>query len=462
MAAPVLRARGLSKRFDIYASPWQRVVEWAARGRPTLHRELWAVDDVTFDIQPGEVLGVIGVNGAGKSTLVKMLTGVLDPTRGSVETHGRVLSLPELGSDLNEALTGQQNVEVSSQLLGLPDDFVRARMNDIVEFSELGEFFHYPVATYSTGMRMRLAFSMFTFLDCELLIVDEVMAVGDVFFQQKCYERISQLVASGTAILLVTHDLNALQHYCDRVIVLHHGRVRFEGDATSAIQTFVQLRGTRTAPPVETTSSGLANGHLAHVDHTLFDWPADSLTPQPIGGMLRGGHRGRLTTLAVCDAQQRETHVFMQGETAIFYYEFQVEKDIGVPVGIIEINNAYNILIHSKNSLQHQLEAPPELRTGDRVRFSQRIELGLQPGDYVFNVGLLTMHPDDYARAGELSQQELNERLVWVCRQVRAGALVVTFGFGHGRALTHAGLCDLPGACQAQRVPAVQPAPQHT
>jgi lipopolysaccharide transport system ATP-binding protein len=451
---PLLDVRGLGKRFDVYESPWQRILEWPVFGGRKRHRELWAVRDVAFTVMPGQVVGIIGVNGAGKSTLVKLLTGVLDATEGSVHVGGRVLALPELGSDLNPALTGRQNVLVSAELLGLPQGTVERKLNEILEFSELGEFFEHRVNTYSTGMCMRLAFSMFASLDCELLIIDEAMAVGDVFFQQKCYERISELVAQNTAILLVTHDLNAIQHYCQEVVVLHQGHKAFQGDATSAIQAYVQLRGTRTARSIESTLS--ARKRRAR-PLTGFYWPVSDDQISAPSGTLRGGGRARVTKLAMCNTSGQQTHVFKQGETVTLCYELELQKDIGVPVGIVEIRNAYNILIHSKTSLQHRLDSPSSVAAGDRIRFSQQIELGLEPGDYALNVGLMAIHPDDYAKLDELTQQDLNERLVWVCRQIQASAFVVTFGFGRGLALTHAGVCDLPGSIQIEHRPALQP-----
>ena len=165
---------------------------------------------------------------------------------------------------------------------------------------------------------------------------------------------------------------------------------------------------------------------------------------------MHGRHQGRLTRVAFCNEQGQPTQVFKQGEVATFYYEFELNKDIGVPIGSIEITNAYSILIHSKNSLQYQLKAPSRVHAESHLRFCQKIGLGLEPGEYAFTLGLLTIHPDDYANLNNLTQEDLNEKMVWVCRQVQAGAFVVTFGLGQGKALLHGGLCDLPGDCQVE------------
>ena len=205
-------------------------------------------------------------------------------------------------------------------------------------------------------------------------------------------------------------------------------------------------------------STVAARQHTADVaPDASFDWPHLSESAWTPTGTPRGITRGRLTRMAVLDDEmQATTTVFRQGEYAMFCFEFEVHQDIGVPVGILEISNAYNILVHSKNSLQLELDLPGRVAAGGRVRFIHRVKVGLEPAEYAFNVGLLSMHEDDYARVHELTQQDLNERLVWVCRQLRAGAFVVTFGFGRGMALTHAGICDLPSAGKVQCAPVLR------
>lgn len=446
MAAPILTAKHLGKRFDLRESVWDYATSWVSRDEPTDGRGLWAVRDVSFEMARGQILGLIGANGAGKSTLVKLITGALDPTEGSSYVDGRVFSLPELGTDLNDDLTGRENVLVGAQLLNLPVDYAESRLEQILEFSELGEFFDRRVRTYSTGMRMRLAFSTFAFLDCDLLILDEVMAVGDIFFQQKCYERITQLIEAGRSILMITHDLNAIQHYCDEVIVMHQGNLAFQGNATDAIQAFVQLRGVQTSRSADMTFSEAVPDQI--LEPVGFQWPRSDEILLPPSGKKQAERNAEITRLALCDQRGRLSNVFQQGETAVFYFEIKLHTNIGVPVALLEISNQYNILIHSKNSLQLHVDAPMRVHAGQRLRFCQRIQLGLEPADYVFSIGLLTLHPGDYVRVGDMTQQDFNERLTWVCRQHQAGALVVTFGFSNGKALTHAGLADLPGDCQ--------------
>ncbi|CAA9403546.1 MAG: Teichoic acid export ATP-binding protein TagH, partial [uncultured Phycisphaerae bacterium] len=205
-AAPVMiRAAGLGKRFKIYPKPWGRMTEWLTLGRARRHEDFWALRDVGFEVARGESLGVIGVNGSGKSTLLKILSGAMYPTAGTFEVRGRVLSLLELGTGVNPQLTGRQNVVNSSRLLAFPPVYVAEKMGEIEAFAELGEFFDRPVRLYSSGMLVRLVFSMFACFDPEVFVVDEALSVGDLYFQQKCAKRIGAMLDGGVTMLFVSH-----------------------------------------------------------------------------------------------------------------------------------------------------------------------------------------------------------------------------------------------------------------
>src|SRR5262245_31749013 len=198
----MVRVDNLGKRFRIFARPIHRLVEWI--GGPSLHTDFWAVRAVSFEVRRGECLGIIGANGSGKSTLLKMISGALYPTEGTFEVRGRVLSLIELGTGLNPNLTGRDNIIHAAALLGFPADFARTKMDEIRAFADLGDFFERPVNLYSTGMRVRLAFSMFACFRPEVYIVDEALSVGDVFFQEKCAGRIGGLVDRGMEMIFVS------------------------------------------------------------------------------------------------------------------------------------------------------------------------------------------------------------------------------------------------------------------
>ena len=180
----VLQVKNLGKRFKLYSDTWGRIKEWLTFGRHSYHKDFWSLKDISFQVHRGGFLGVIGPNGAGKSTLLKVITGVLEPTEGSYQIDGKVLSLIELSGGMDDDLTGRENIIRSAQLLGFPDGYLKERMTHIAEFADLGDFFDTPLRFYSSGMRIRLAFSLFAFLECDVLILDEVLAVGDIFLNK--------------------------------------------------------------------------------------------------------------------------------------------------------------------------------------------------------------------------------------------------------------------------------------
>jgi ABC-type polysaccharide/polyol phosphate transport system ATPase subunit len=249
----VVLAEGLSKRFKIYASSLARLVDWLGLPPRPRYRDFWAVRDVSFRVGPGECLGIIGPNGAGKTTLLKLLTGVLRPTAGRLETRGRVLSLLELGSDFNPELTGRQNAEETMRLLGVPSAGVGARLSEIEAFAELGEFFDRPVKMYSSGMFVRLAFSLFSTMDPEVFLVDEALTVGDLRFSGKALARIREMRARGTTLLFVSHNLEIVNQLCTRVLWVQAGRVQMDGaphDVTGAYTQFMVHGGAAPPPPI--------------------------------------------------------------------------------------------------------------------------------------------------------------------------------------------------------------------
>ncbi len=217
--------------------------EWISLGKCSCHQPFWALQNISFTVRRGRISGYYRPKTAqARARCSKILTGIFRPTTGTYRIHGKILSLFGLSSDFNMELSGRANIFRSSELLGFPKDYVQAQLEQIAEFSELGEFFDHPVKTYSTGMRTRLAFSLFSFLECDVLILDEVLATGDIFFKQKCYARLEELIARNTTIVLVTHTMNVLQQYCNSVILLDKGRQQYKGETQKGIQMYVQIK----------------------------------------------------------------------------------------------------------------------------------------------------------------------------------------------------------------------------
>jgi lipopolysaccharide transport system ATP-binding protein len=229
-------AEGLTKVYKVYATPWDRLGELVTR-RPR-HREFRALEDVTFRLPRGEGLALIGENGAGKSTLLKILAGITAPTSGRTEVRGKVASILELGSGFHPEFTGRQNIVLNAAMLGLSEDELRRKMPEIIEFSELGEFIDQPVKCYSTGMAMRLGFSIATQVDPEVLIIDEALSVGDGYFQKKCMDRLRLYVESGGTLLFCSHAMYYVSAFCQRALWLRHGRAEALGPVTEVVRAY--------------------------------------------------------------------------------------------------------------------------------------------------------------------------------------------------------------------------------
>lgn len=228
----------LSKRFQLYRRPWHRFKEWASLGRIQCHQEYWALRNVDLTVREGAAMGIIGANGAGKSTLLKIITGTLFPTEGKVEVEGRVAGLLELGTGFHPEFTGRMNIYLNGKMLGLSDGEIEERFDDIVRFSELGDFIEQPIRTYSSGMAMRLGFSIASCVDPDVLIIDEVLSVGDAYFSQKCVRRIKEFREKGVTILFVSHDPNAVLSLCDQAILLERGEVLFSGSPEETLDYY--------------------------------------------------------------------------------------------------------------------------------------------------------------------------------------------------------------------------------
>jgi len=227
-------------------------------GRPPVERERFkALDDVSFTIEEGEVVGIIGHNGAGKSTLLKILAKVTTPTRGRVAVHGSVAPLIEVGAGINPELTGRENIYLNAAILGIPKKVIRKKIDEIIEFSELEQFIDTPVKRYSSGMQVKLGFAIATSLDAEILIIDEVLAVGDLAFQRKCFDRMEELIKrQGKTVLLVSHNLRQVARMCSRVIMLDHGRVVEDGDPDRVCNAFYEYNNRRILEQHEKEAAG--------------------------------------------------------------------------------------------------------------------------------------------------------------------------------------------------------------
>ncbi|MEQ8845068.1 MAG: ABC transporter ATP-binding protein [Phycisphaerales bacterium] len=390
-----VRCAGLGKRFKMYANPWHRVAEWSTLNRLKLHRDFWAVRGVSFELRPGECLGVVGRNGSGKSTLLKMVTGVSIPTEGTAAIRGRVLSLIELGAGLNKDLTGRQNVHNMARLLNFPSDFARSKMEAIESFADIGAFFDRPVRSYSSGMTVRVTFSIFAAFEPEVLIVDEALSVGDIFFVQKCTRRIHELLDSGTTMLLVSHDAGAITNLCDRAILLEQGEVAFQGEPTDTIARYhaaLRKGGGKPGNKWHRQDAHPARERTPRVDTMrgdalLTDVLAGNLLEDADDSQRRYGAGGlRISAASVGDAKTSARTIFGIGEDVDVRVVIEAIDEVPEPRAGIFLTNRFGVQVFSQGTMQQGVSLPAML-PGDRLVVTFRVTLSLSPGEYTLGLG---------------------------------------------------------------------------
>lgn len=259
-----IQAQHLGKAFQLYDQPIDRLKQMLMRGRKRYYKEFAALHDVSFELRKGEVLGLVGRNGAGKSTLLQLICGTLTPSGGQVSVHGRVAALLELGAGFNPDFTGQENIYLNASILGLSKAEIDARYDAIVEFSGIADFIHQPVKTYSSGMYVRLAFSIATSVDPDILVIDEALSVGDGAFARKSFDRIMRLKEKGATILFCSHSVYQIEALCTRALWLDKGVVQLLGDPATVVagyQAFLDRDAVSQSTDQETTAVGSPTGH---------------------------------------------------------------------------------------------------------------------------------------------------------------------------------------------------------
>lgn len=326
--------------------------------------EFWALKHVSFEVNQGEVIGLIGPNGAGKSTLLKLLSRITEPTTGRLRLCGRVASLLEVGTGFHPELTGRENIFLNGAILGMGRDEIKKKFDEIVAFSEIEKFLDTPVKHYSSGMYVRLAFSVAAHLDPEILIVDEVLAVGDVAFQSKCFAKMEEVRARSRTVLFVSHNLAAIESFCHRGIVLRHGQVAFVGPSKAAIQFYLQgMRGQRAVSYANVVDLGAAAGRPAKYRPQLKRLELFDGQHRPLCGNLATG--GSLTALIHVDLENAGTNV-------------------GAELGFFTLGGQRICTAHTA----YDPNFTREKLAGRQVLVCQIPSLPLVPGEYMLRVDL--------------------------------------------------------------------------
>jgi ABC-type polysaccharide/polyol phosphate transport system ATPase subunit len=432
----------LGKVHRIYARPQDRLKQMLlARFGRRYGRDFWALRHVSLEVGRGETVGIIGKNGSGKSTLLQILAGTVAPSEGEVVVNGRVAALLELGSGFNPEFTGRENAILNGTLLGIPGREIETRLPDIAAFADIGEFFDQPVKVYSSGMFVRLAFAVATSVDAEVLLIDEALAVGDVFFQQKCYRRLQELSERGATVLLVSHSMVDIERFCRRVVVLDGGAAVFAGDAREAVRRYYLLdQGGPTAGSLP-SSSALPEPRPGDGEEG-DNWPSPNAFLDISRVVQVEDGSARCLRVAVCDGEGRARQAFTEGETACFFSEFEVLADLIRPVGGLSIYNRKAVLVHGKNTLQYDTSSPSVAPRGSRVRVRQDVRLDLAPDEYTFEVGLAA-----HGEGGHLRH---------VCHLPAVGGFAVNLPPGAARAL-HFGVANLAGECRVSVLEPTRP-----
>ena len=368
-----ISVRNVSKMYPLYADPRDRLKQslWYARPKflrrgepPEFFKEFWALKDVSFEVKKGETIGIIGRNGSGKSTLLQIIAGTLTPTGGEVQVNGRVAALLELGSGFNPDFTGRENVYLNGSILGLSREEMNERFDEIAAFADINQFMDQPVKLYSSGMFVRLAFAVQACIEPDILIVDEALAVGDTFFQQKCFARLDVLKEHGTAIVMVSHDSAVVEKLSQTVLLLDQGQCLFLGQPNEAVQRYYLLEfSTDQTQPVLPSVSPKSPAEWLEVNDVgtalrIDDWPNPKFFAIQKKTAILGGEKACFCGVVLCNEAGVPCNNFEMGETAHFFYEFETCEDIAVPIGGVTITNTLNVNVHGKNSAQYLLDAP--------------------------------------------------------------------------------------------------------
>ncbi len=350
--------QNLGKAYKQYPTRWSRLGEWLLPLRGPRHKLKWVLTDINFQVSPGEAVGLIGINGAGKSTLLKLITGTTQPTTGSVWMEGRVAALLELGMGFHPDFTGRQNVYMAGQLLGMTVDEITALMPQIEAFADIGDYMDQPVRVYSSGMQMRVAFSVATARRPDILIVDEALSVGDAYFQHKSFDRIRQFRKEGTTLLLVSHDKQAIQSVCDRAILLDGGRLAKQGKPEEIMDYYNAMIAERENETVRLNETG--DGKVQTISGTGEATVSDIALRDELGERVEVVDVGAAVTL--------EVKVKVKAPIPRMVLGYMIKDRLGQPM--------YGTNTHLK---QLPLE---DVAAGEVVTYRFAFPMNLGPGTY--------------------------------------------------------------------------------
>lgn len=357
--------KDVGKAYKNYPNRFGRLIEWISPVKTIKHTKTWVLDGVSFHVKPGEALGIIGINGAGKSTLLKIITGTVQPTKGMVSLQGRVAALLELGMGFHPDFTGRQNAYMSGQLLGLTTHDIERLMPEIEAFAEIGDYIDRPVRVYSSGMQMRLAFSVATAVRPDILIVDEALSVGDSYFQHKSFDRIKKFRSQGTTLLLVSHDKAAIQTICDRAILLNAGKIHLEGSPDVIMDCYNALLAEKSS---ETTLK----------QELIEDGKIKTIS---------GNGDAVIKNISLHKGNGEKVEIVNIGEAVTLKVSVNIVRDIDELVMGYVIKDRLGLAVYGTNTY-HLGKKLTMLKAGENIEFSFNFNMNIGEGHYSISLAL--------------------------------------------------------------------------
>lgn len=376
----VIKATNLGKAYKLYGNNKLRILEAVDPFHKSRHTDHYALHDINLEVTKGDALGIIGVNGSGKSTLLKILTGVVTPTEGEIEVNGKISALLELGAGFNPEYTGMENIYLNGVMMGYTQKEMEGKVQEIVDFADIGDFINQPVKTYSSGMFARLAFSVAISVDPDILVVDEALSVGDIFFQTKCFKKFNSFVESGKTILFVSHDLSSIHKYCNRAILLNKGEKVADGKPKEVIDIYKKLlTGNMNAQAI------LEGGEGIKVEDVKDESWKSKLVCNP-DVIEYGDKRVEIVDFAVIDKDNCISNTIAKGDSCTIKVKVHFNADIASPIIAFTIKNKQGVEIAGTNTdLEDQhLESKKE---GLNLTISFNQKMLLQGGEYLLSFG---------------------------------------------------------------------------
>lgn len=384
----VISVKDVSKMYQVYAKPRDRLLQMLCRGSKQFYREFWALHGVSLEVRKGETIGVLGRNGSGKSTLLQMISGTLTPTAGDIVVNGKITALLELGAGFNPEFSGRENVFLNASIFGMSQERIEAKFDEIAAFADIGEFIDQPVKTYSSGMYARLAFAVAISLDPEILVVDEILSVGDVFFQAKCMRKLDEFRESGGTVFFVTHDTYSVERICTRAVVLDHGRKIFEGATADAVNIYYKMSREEGMPKGALPPASGEKPRVATVPAELSEPALPDAAPVTVRrDHVAGDQSAYIDKVYLTDAAGKESLNYIVGDWMTVTMQVRFDADYPEIDFGVGVRDRSGTLIGGAHTFYSNQSIGP-VRAGSFRTLTARIKLDVAPGEYLLIAGV--------------------------------------------------------------------------